>query len=294
MSLGLMERRQLLRPENGRRGLDRYIRSAPRYATLRDLNLLGNLNHIVQEERYGLGGSDPLAVSSSDASGTTPGGFRVFGNGIAENDSGFVQISGTPAARLTTTNENTHTAAVGTPVIWQPDTHGPVRISALISLPALTNRAVFFGFMGVAADSLAEAVTGVRGGPANARTYTLTLAADDLVGLFMDSGIADYVSRVFTPHNKSNAAASTQNALDVDSGYDVVANRLMVWSLELSDDGTVYWGIEDSTGVIAEGSIASALDADEEHAAVLYVAAGSAAIATLDVYALALDAYAAN
>ena len=38
-----------------------------------------------------------------------------------------------------------------------------------------------------------------------------------------------------------------------NAGYDVVAGRIMVLSLELDDDGTLFWAVEDAEGIARQG-----------------------------------------
>lgn len=217
------------------------------------------------------------AVANTDATATIPGsGVRVFGQGIAEDDSGLTvaYAEGGAVASLATTNEAAHTAALsifGSTLVWQPDVNGAMVIDALVSnSAAITNRALFCGFLGTAADALDPAVTGSG--------TTLTLVQDDLAGLFFDSGLTD-ADRLYAPHNKSNEAATIEtDATGVDTETDIAAagtyQRLRV---QISEAGAMTCFVN-KTQVT---SIAASLDADEEVVPVLYIEANTTAVTTL-------------
>jgi hypothetical protein len=204
-------------------------------------------------------------------------GLRIHGQGVAELDSGLTVAfaEGGNVASLLTTDEAAHTLAIsaghaGT-AVWQPDVNGRMVIDALLAhSSAITERAMFLGFLGTCADALDPAVTG--------SATTLTLVQDDLAGLFFDSGLTD-PDRLFAPHNKSDAAASiATTAAGVDTGVDIPAagtyTRLRV---EIGANGTMTC-FKDKVQVT---SIAAALDVDEECAPVLYVESNAASVKTM-------------
>jgi hypothetical protein len=260
--------------------LSRSVRGADPGHAVADLLTARDLNRVVLTEHYGLGPA-LAAVAASAVNGVTPQGLRIVGQGIAENDSGAIAIAGGLGQRFTTTNEAAHTIGLATPVALQPDQSGPIRISALISLNNIATKSVFCGFTGAAVDALDPRVTGA--------TTVLTLVDDDVAGLYFDANLGDD-DRWFVPHNKGNASATiATTATGVDTGKDVVAATLTLVTVEIDADGHLHWVVSDSAGT-SEGRIASALDADEEHAAVIYVTAEGAAVEELDILAIEIEA----
>src|SRR6185295_17822732 len=108
------------------------------------------------------------ALADTAALYTIPGsGVKVFGQGIAETDSGFVVAIAEDGAigSLTTTDEVAHLAALSvggtTSVPYQPNSHGPLVVDALLAMSsAITLRSLFIGFIGTAADALDPPCTG--------------------------------------------------------------------------------------------------------------------------------------
>lgn len=216
------------------------------------------------------------AVADTAATVTLVGsGIRIFGQGIAETDSGVTVAIGEdgPVASVITTDEAEHVAALGvgitTSVPYQPNTHGPITVDALVAMSsALTLRSLFIGFIGTAADALDPPVTGAA--------TTLTLVQDDLAGMVFDAGLTD-ADRLYAPSNKSDAAA-TQTCASCDTEVDFPAagtyTRLRVTidaegNMQCFKDGILVFEKE------------AALDVDEEIAPVLLIRSTSAATKTM-------------
>ncbi|MCP4225232.1 MAG: hypothetical protein GY773_17985 [Actinomycetia bacterium] len=225
------------------------------------------------------------AVADTDGTLTIPGsGLRVFGQGIDEDDSGLVAqtaAEGGIEARLTTTNETAHVAAVGMSAgVMQPDQHDVMVVDVELSnVSAITLRSMFVGFIGTAADALDPAVTGA--------TTTATLVQDDLAGVFFDVGLTDG-DRLYGVHNKSNEAATQDLTADGDTSTNIAAagtyQRIRV---QISRAGamTVY------VNKASVYTYATALDADEEVSPVLYLESTSAAVKSLDIRRFSAWAY---
>nr|BDD47040.1 hypothetical protein 10 [bacterium] len=207
-------------------------------------------------------------------------GLRVFGQGVAETDSGLVvqaAAEGGNVGRITTTNEDAHVIAIGLEAgVMQPDQHGLLVIDVeLTNVTAITTRAMFCGFLGLAADALDPAVTGA--------TTVATLVQDDLAGLWFDTGLTDG-DRLFGVHNKSNEAATQDLTADGDTSVDIAAagtyQRLRV---EINSSGAML-GFVDKAQVYSK---TAALDADEECSPVLYLESNSAAVKSMDIRRIA-------
>jgi len=226
-----------------------------------------------------------VAVAGTAASVLVAGsGVRIFGQGAAENDSGAVAQTageGGTVMRLTTTNEDAHTIALGMAAgVMQPDTHKLLVVDVeLTMVTAITARALFVGFLGTAADALDPAVTGA--------TTVATLVQDDLAGLFMDAQFTD-ADRIYGVHNKSNAAATQDLTADGDTSTDLAAAATYQrFRVEIAADGDMTCFV-DKAQVYTQ---AIALDIDEECAPVMYMEATAAAIKSMDVKRFAAWAY---
>ena len=217
------------------------------------------------------------AVANTDGTTTIPGsGLRVYGQGVVETDSGLVAQSaaeGGIVGRMTTTNEAAHLAAIGLDAgVMQPDQHRLLVVDAeLTHVSAITNRAMFIGFLGTAADALDPAVTG--------STTTATLVQDDLAGLWFDTGLTDG-DRLWGVHNKSNAAATQDLTADGDTSTDIAAaGTYQRFRVEINSDGDMTCFVDKS--VVYTQS--AALDTDEEVTPVLYIESNTTSTASMDV-----------
>lgn len=208
------------------------------------------------------------AVANTDASTTVPGsGIRVFGQGIAETDSGLTVAysEGEPVASLIATNEDAHLAAIGMGAsgqLFQPDTQGPLVIDVDVAMSsAITTRAAFLGFLGALADALDPAFTFA--------TTVITHVLQDAAGVVYSSEMtdADLLMGTFT---KGGAPTTNDIATDtsLNSGVNFPAagtyNRLRV-EINRGGDMRVF---QDKVQILLE---VDALDADEEVAPVFYV-----------------------
>lgn len=212
-------------------------------------------------------------VADTDAELILNSGVRIFGQGIAETDSGVVVQTageGGNVVRLTTTDEVAHTIAIGGEAgIMQPDQHGLLVVEAEVTnVSAITLRGMGIGFVGAAADAFDPPIT--------CATTVATLVLDDLALLHFNVGYTDG-DRWYVAHNKSDAAASMTV---VDTSTDVAAaatyQRLRV---EINEGGDMRVFI-DKTQVAL---VADALDADEEVSPVLYLESTSTAVKSADV-----------
>jgi hypothetical protein len=221
---------------------------------------------------------EPLA--DTDAVLIVPGsGLRIFGQGLAETDSGLVVVTGAagPYAEVTTTDEAEHLVALsfgtrtGDALWFQPDSQGVMAIEALVSMKtAITLRNFFIGWIGTAVDALDPPATGL--------TTTITLIQDDLAGLFYDARLTA-ASTLCAIHNKSDEAADTTVAATTTGEVFPAAGVAVRLRVEIDRAGTMYCFKD--RALIA--TVASALDVDEEVAPVLLVGSTSSAIKVMNV-----------
>jgi len=207
-------------------------------------------------------------------------GVRIFGQGLAEVDSGLViQTSGEggQVMYMTTTNEDAHTVALGMAAgCMQPDQHGALIIDVDIAVvSALTTKAVFVGFLGTAAAALDPAVTGA--------TTVATLVQDDMAGVWYDAGLTD-ADRWFAVHNKSDEAATQNLATDGDTSIDVeAAGTYQRVRVQIDEDGGM-------TVFINKAQVytnTACLDVDEECSPVVYIESQTTATSSLAIRSIA-------
>lgn len=225
------------------------------------------------------------AIANTDGEAILTGsGLRVFGQGVAETDSGLVvqaAAEGGNVGRLTTTNEAAHVAAVGMEAgVMQPDQHNLLVVDVeLTNVSAITDRAMFVGFLGTAADALDPAVTGSG--------TTATLVQDDLAGVWFDSGLDDG-DRLFGVHNKSNESASQDLSADGDTSTDIAtAGTYQRIRVEIDSSGAMTVFVDKSQ----VHTTSAALDADEECSPVVYVESNATATKSIDIKRFAAWAY---
>lgn len=232
-------------------------------------------------------------VADTDAEAILSSGLRVYGQGLAETDSGLVvqtAAEGGNVARITTTDEDAHTIAIGMEdVVMQPDQHSLLVIDVeFTNVSAITARAIFCGFIGAAADALDPVVTGA--------TTTATLVLDDLAGLFMDAGFTD-ADGIMAVSEKSNTAGTQTGLTNV--GTMPAAGTYTRLRVECDSTGSCR-GFQDkvdlglipgATGANTHSASEDALDADEEVSPVFYLESQAAATKSIDVRRFATWAY---
>jgi len=210
-------------------------------------------------------GPSMSAIASVVASLNAASGVRVFGEGIAEVDSGVVggtNIEGAMIQEMRTTNEDEHTVAlgIGTSVaMYQPDKTGQMVIDITWSqLTDILARRVFVGFLGEVADVMIIPATGAT----TVITFNASgTAGDDLCGFFMDANLTDPDALSFIT-NKGNADASrttVQSALDTPTNLAAAATYQRM-RVEIDAKGNAL-GFIDKIQVV---SALLAVDVDEE------------------------------
>lgn len=206
-------------------------------------------------------------------------GVRVFGDGHADIDSGAVANTageGGTTMRLTTTNEAAHIIAIGMDAgVMQPDQHQALVLDVeLTNVTAITSRAMFIGFVGTAIGAFVAPVTGA--------TTVATLVQDDLCGIHQSTGYTDG-DALYLVSNKSNAAATQDLTAAGDLSTNLAAAATYQrFRIELHRTTTVVKAIAfvDKAQV---GTVADALDEDEECSPVVALESLSAANVAMDV-----------
>ena len=198
------------------------------------------------------------------------GDFKVIGDGIDVNDSGAVAVDGGLGGviRLTTTNEDAHTAALATEVMFDVALMGTLVLEARVQMAGLGARSSYIGFCDVAADAQGVFMTGA--------TTTLTLTASDLAGFYYENGLSS--DNWHMVHNGGTATGET-NSLSVVSDVTATAGEWDILRVEIYTNGTIRWFINgDLKQTVTNGSSTSV-----DLAAVVASTATAATIASLDV-----------
>lgn len=229
---------------------------------------------------------DNVGLAISDTSGgaiLAGSGLRVYGQGAADTDSGLVvqtAAEGGIEARMTTTNEAAHLLAIGMSAgVMQPDQHGQLVVDVELSnVTAITDRFLFIGFLGTAADALDPPVT--------IATTVATLVQDDLAGLAVDSAAGD-ADALYGVHNKSNANATMTAGVLSPLTDLAAAGTYQRFRVEIAADGDMTCFV-DKVQVYNQ---AIALDVDEECSPVALLGSNAAAIKSADVRRFSTWAY---
>jgi len=160
------------------------------------------------------------------------GDFRVFGQGIAETDSGALIQNGATGQsgviRLTTTNEAAHSLAVGTSQSFSPALNGTMVMEARVNAPDLDTKTIFVGFSD---DAAATAIA-----PATGATTTVTLSDSDLCGFLLDAALTSD-EEWHTVHNGGTSAGVTDSTA-LTTGVDAVAGEFDILRVEIDTTGS--------------------------------------------------------
>ena len=213
-------------------------------------------------------------IAETAASGAI-GSLRVIGDGIAETDSGAINLESdgmSGVVQLTSTNEDKHGVYIATPVMFDVGLMGPLVLEARLRLPALANREVFIGFSDVNSDDLSLEDDLVHGG-----TATITLTASDLVGFLFSSELSDSEDW-HTVYNGGTTTGQTASG-STDLNDDAVAGEFQVLRLELAPNGRVEWYID---GVLKQ-TVAGAVSTSVDLCLNVIVESKTTAVKTLDV-----------
>lgn len=218
-------------------------------------------------------GSTDAALASTNDAETLDDGIRVHGQGMAEADSGALvtHAEDGPILTMTTTDEAAHLIGLsqkGTAPYFQPNTHGPLVVEAVIAQSvAITLRRLFIGFLGTIADALDPPVTGSG--------VTATLVQDDLAGFGFDVGFTA-TTALYAFHNKSDEAATqdvTAGSRDLGA-VQPAAGTYSRYRVEISAAGVMAC-FKDKVLLLRKES---ALDVDEEVAPSVNISSTSAAV----------------
>jgi hypothetical protein len=222
-------------------------------------------------ERF-IGQDDPIAGTAVPR----PLGYlRVVGQGIAENDSGAPRLAGAPGGvRLTTTNEDNHTAGIETNVFIDPATMGTVVVEARVQFENLDTKEAFIGLTDIA---IASDVPSIETDLCHGATTTLTLTASDLCGFLLSSELTE--DEMWHGVYKGGSTTGPTVSTNTQLGVDAVAGEWDIVRLEVDPNGTARWYVNGELKQTVEGAVSPTVDLK----AFVAVEAKGADIETMDV-----------
>lgn len=203
-------------------------------------------------------------------------GLRMFGQGMTETDSGAIEAAAGEGGKnltMTTTDEAAHTIAIGTAAgVYQPDTHGMAIVEAYVTQSvAITLRGQGIGFVGLAADAFDPPIT--------CATTVATLIQDDLALLHFNVGYTATDGYKLASNKSDEAPTMTAQAAGVAVA---AAGTFQLLRVEVEPVGTAVI-MRAFIDKVLVGTIADALDEDEEASPILYIESTSAAVKTQSV-----------
>ena len=224
---------------------------------------------------------DPIALTAVPR---VLGDFRVVGQGMAEVDSGFPQVTGAlnGVVRGNTTNEDVHSIALETNVCFDVALNGTLIAEARVQFENLDTKAFFMGFTDIEiASSVPDIQTDLI--TASAGT-TLSLVASDLVGFYLDAELTEdeMWHGVYKGGSTTGPTLSTTTQLGVDN----VAAEWDVIRLEVDPNGTARWFVNGALKQTVAGASSTTVDLKF----MIGVGAKGAAIETVDIDYILLEA----
>jgi len=210
------------------------------------------------------------------------GDFKLFGDGIAETDSGAAVIGSdelSGVARLTTTDEDKHACCLGTPLMFDVGKMAPIVVEARVRFNNLDTKDAFIGLADTVGDDLSFEDDMISGA-----TTTITLTASDLVGFYLCAELTDDEDWHAVYNGGSTTGETTSTNIDLDD--DAVAGEWQVLRLEVDPNGTARWYID---GILLK-TVTGAVSTTTDLGVVCGVQAKGNAVEEMDVDYLLVEA----
>ena len=193
------------------------------------------------------------AVDHADADGAIwniGGGFTIKGYALSDSVCGVAAVEdGLNGQILLTSSDNADADAmyVTTEVCFKPSVNGTMVLETRLEMAALTARAIFVGFVGTMADAQSDLVAG--------STSTITYTETNLVGFLYDVGLTTDVEWHMV-HSGGSTTAVTDGLL-LNSGVTPVINTMNILRIEVDNNGTARWYIDEELLKTLEGAIST-------------------------------------
>ena len=184
--------------------------------------------------------------------------FSLVGQGLADTDSGAIRLDSDGLSGVTqfqTTNEDVHAAGVQTATMFDVGLMGTIAMEARVRLAAVTadTAETFIGFSDVNTD-----LAIIEGAICHGDTVTLTLTASDICGFLMASDLTDEpdVVAVFNGGSTTGVTVAATNSLS----HDMVAGEWTLLRLEIDNNGTARWSINEVLKKTVVGAVSTTTD----------------------------------
>ena len=200
----------------------------------------------------------PVASTAAPATEPyfTPGGLRVVGQGLAENDSGVVGLDSDAlngVVQLTSTDEAEHSAGFTTNTCFDMTLNGGISIETRVRFADFATKEAYIGLT----DVVTNGVGILEGEQLTGASTTLTLTASDLCGFYLSSDLSDQDWHgVYNGGTTTGATTST----DVELDDDAVAGDFQVLRLEVDNNGTARWYIDGALKQTVTGAVSTSTD----------------------------------
>ena len=182
--------------------------------------------------------------------------LRVVGQGVAEADSGAPRLDAAPGGvRLTTTNEDNHTAGLETNIMFDVGLMAPLVAETRVQFENLDTKEFFFGFTDI---DIASDVPSIETDLMTGSGTTLTLTASDLVGFFLSAELTDDEDWHMVYNGGTTTGATTSTNVDADD--DAVAGEWQILRLEIDPSGTARWYIDGVLKQTVTGAVSTTVD----------------------------------
>ena len=205
----------------------------------------------------------------------TPGGLRVVGQCLEQNDSGVVGLDSdgvNGVVRLTTTDDTEHSVGFTTNQSFSMSLNGGISIEARVRFENTDTKQVYFGLTDVVTNGVGilegEQMVGAGTG--------ITLTASDLCGFMMSADLTDATDWHGVYKGGSATASTTSTDVDFD---DVAGTDFQVLRLEVDSNGTARWYIDGDLKQTVTGAVSTTT----VFAVLIMVEAKGGAIETMDV-----------
>ncbi len=244
----------------------------------------GEKDDLLFDHNFG-GEYTPVASTSivtSGITGYTIGPYKITGS-LHDTDSGVTATNiRNGAARVTSSaTADGDGVAIGTAVIFDVGAMGTLTLETRVQRPATTAGNIFIGFAGLNADEIAPTLT------STSTTHTLT--DTNQAGFHIDTSLTASTAwhcvfvggSVTGPTDSNQTVTGTTNDRNVKNAgiVDIVAGEYDLLKLDIFNNGTVRWYINEELVQEQAGAVSTTVDL----AAIVGIWSTTTTVATMDV-----------
>jgi hypothetical protein len=221
----------------------------------------------------------PVASTAAQATAPyfTPGGLRVVGQGLEQNDSGVVGLDADGlngvVQLISSAQAAEHSCGFTTNACFDMTLNGGIMIEARVRFADLDTKEAYFGLT----DVVTNGVGILEGEQLTGASTTLTLTASDLCGFYLSAELTDDEDWHGVYNGGTTTGATTSTDVDLDA--DATAGEFQILKLTVGNDGTARWYVD---GVLKQ-TVTGAVSTSTDLAVLLMVESKTAAVETMDV-----------